>query len=87
MLANLKYISMINITSESLKARKVFIFQHFSFDEQLEFHAQLIEHEKKVYNLGSLFYSISGAFVIGILMIIRAIYFAAIKTSRRIGPA
>ena len=30
---------------------------------------------------------ISGAFVIGIVLIIRAIYFAAIKTSKRIGPA
>lgn len=28
-----------------------------------------------------------GAFVIGIVLIIRAIYFAAIKTSKRIGPA
>ena len=27
--------------SESLKARKVFIFQHFSFNEQLKLHAQL----------------------------------------------
>ena len=35
------FISMINVTSESLKARKVFIFQHFSFYKQLKFHAQL----------------------------------------------
>ena len=40
-------ISMINKTPEglktpeSLKARKVFIFQHFSFYEQLKFRAQL----------------------------------------------
>ena len=27
---------MINATSESLKARKVFIFQHFNFCEQLK---------------------------------------------------
>ena len=33
-------ISMINKTSESLKARKVFIFQHFIY-EQLKFRAQL----------------------------------------------
>ena len=33
--------SMINTTSKSLKARKVFIFQNFSFYEQLEFHVQL----------------------------------------------
>ena len=31
----LTFISMINKTSESLKARKVLIFQHFSFYEQL----------------------------------------------------
>ena len=37
----LTFISMINTTFESLKARKVFIFQHFSFYEQLKFHAQL----------------------------------------------
>ena len=35
------FIRMINATSESLKAGKVFIFQHFSFYEQLKFHAQL----------------------------------------------
>ena len=35
------FISMINKTSERLKARKVFIFQHFSFKEQLIFHVQL----------------------------------------------
>ena len=37
----LTYISMINITSETLKARETFIFQHFRFYEQLKFHAQL----------------------------------------------
>ena len=37
----LKFISMINTTSESLKARKVFIFQHIlNFYEQLKLHAQ-----------------------------------------------
>ena len=35
----LTFISMIDTTSESLKARKVFIFQHFSFYEQLKFYA------------------------------------------------
>ena len=35
------FISMINTTSEGLKAREVFIFQHLSFYEQLKFHAQL----------------------------------------------
>ena len=34
--------SMLNATSECLKARKVGIFQQFSFYEQLKFHAQLI---------------------------------------------
>ena len=37
----LTFISMINSTSVSLKARKVFIVQHLSFDDQLKFHAQL----------------------------------------------
>ena len=37
----LTFISMINTTSESLKASKIFIFQHFSFYEQIKFHAQL----------------------------------------------
>ena len=40
----LTFISMINIknsTSECLKARIVFIFQHFTFSEQVKFHVQL----------------------------------------------
>ena len=37
----LTFISMVDTTSESLKAREVLIFQYFSFNEQLEFHAQL----------------------------------------------
>ena len=37
----LTFVSMINATYESLKARKVLIFQHFSFYEKLKFHAQL----------------------------------------------
>ena len=28
-------------TSESSKARNIIIFQHFSFDEQMKFHAKL----------------------------------------------
>ena len=36
----LTFISMINTTPESLKARKFIIFQHFNFYEQLKFHAQ-----------------------------------------------
>ena len=47
----LTFISMINTTSESLKARNVFIFQHFSFYEQLKFHVNLSWARKKFYNL------------------------------------
>ena len=37
----LTFISMINTTLNSLKAKEVFIFQHVSFYEQLKFHARL----------------------------------------------
>ena len=37
----LTFISRINTTSESLKARKISVFQHFSFYDQLKFYAQL----------------------------------------------
>ena len=37
----LTFISRINTASESFKARKIFIFQHFTFYEQLKFHVQL----------------------------------------------
>ena len=37
----LTFISMINATSERLKARKFFICLYFSFYEQLKFRAQL----------------------------------------------
>ena len=37
----LTFISLINTTSESLKARNGFDFQHFNFCEQLKYHAQL----------------------------------------------
>ena len=37
----LTFISMISTSSDSLKASKVFIFQHCSFYEQLKLHAQL----------------------------------------------
>ena len=45
---NLTFISRINTTSERLKARIFFIYGYFSFDEQLNFHAQLsrVEHKK-----------------------------------------
>ena len=38
----LAFISMINTTSERLKARHFFICGYFSFYEQLKFRAQLI---------------------------------------------
>ena len=37
----LKFMSMINTTSKGLKARSVFIIQHFSFQKSLKFHAHL----------------------------------------------
>ena len=37
----LTFISMINTSSERLKARNFFICQYFSVYEQLKFHAQL----------------------------------------------
>ena len=37
----LTFISMIYTLSESLKARKIFIFQNFSFYEELKFYALL----------------------------------------------
>ena len=37
----LTFISMINATSERLKARHLFICRYFSFYEQLKFRAQL----------------------------------------------
>ena len=37
----LTFISMINTTSERLKASNFFTFRYFSFKEQLKFHAQL----------------------------------------------
>ena len=37
----LTFISMINTTSERLKARNFYICRYFSFDEQLKFCAQL----------------------------------------------
>ena len=44
----LTFISMINTTSERLKARNFLIYWYFSLYEQLKFRAQLslVEHEK-----------------------------------------
>ena len=44
----LTVISRINTTSESLKARTISVFQHFSFHEQIYF-----EHEKRFITWGS----------------------------------
>ena len=52
----LTFISMINKTFESLKARKVYIFQYFSFYVQLKFHAQLSWAWKKFYNFRAMSY-------------------------------
>ena len=35
------WIAMLSTTSESLKAKEVFNFQYFCFDEHLKLHAQL----------------------------------------------
>ena len=57
MLINVKMLTIvyrhdIYITShsESLIARKVFIFEHFSFYKQTNFHASSAEHLKVLYN-------------------------------------
>ena len=66
----LTFMSMINTSLDSLKARKVVNFQHFCFYEQLKFYAHVreglwqnmkigrVEHEK-VYNLRARSYNIS----------------------------
>ena len=36
----LTFISMINTSNDSLKERNTYLFQHFSFYEQLKFYAQ-----------------------------------------------
>ena len=53
MVGILTVISMINTTSERLKARNFFICQYFTFYEQLKFRAQLsCRARKKFYDLG-----------------------------------
>ena len=37
----LAFMSRITTSAESFNVRKILIFYHFSFDEQLKFHAQL----------------------------------------------
>ena len=49
----LTFISMINTTPESLDARKSLFFSIDFFYEQLKFHAQLSQAQKKFYNLGA----------------------------------
>ena len=49
----LTFISMINTTSERLKARSFFICRYFSAYEQLKFRAQLSsDHEKRFITSG-----------------------------------
>ena len=43
----LAFIRMINTTCENFRARKVFIFQHLSFNEQLKFHTKYMIMETK----------------------------------------
>ena len=52
----LTFISMINTTSERLKAINFFICRYFSFYEQLKFRAQLSWAWKKFYNLVARFH-------------------------------
>ena len=49
----LTFISMMNATSERLKARNFFICLYFSVYEQLKVRAQLRSMKKKFYNLGA----------------------------------
>ena len=48
----LTFISMINTTSERLKARNFFICGYFSFYEQLNFVRSEVEHEKSFITSG-----------------------------------
>ena len=56
------FISMINTTSEKLKARYFFTFWYFSFLEQWKFHAQLSKARKKFYNPEALLVHLSNLF-------------------------
>ena len=49
----LTFISMINTTSEKIKARNFRICLYFSFYEQLKYGAQLSWAWKKLYNVGA----------------------------------
>ena len=55
----LTFISMIHTTFENLKARKVFIFQHFSFYEKLKFHAQSMKKSFITSGYGSEIHALS----------------------------
>ena len=57
--AILTFINMIHITSESLKARIVFIFQHFNIFFNMDIvrqSASLVVNLITVYSYGALFY-------------------------------
>ena len=47
----LKFISMINTTSERLKSKHIYICWYYSFYEHLKFYSQLSWARKKFYNL------------------------------------
>ena len=49
------FMSMLNTTSEHLKARNVFIFKHFRFYEPFEIPCSVEFGTKKFYNLGARF--------------------------------
>ena len=49
------FMSMVNTTSEHLKASERFIFKHYRFYEHLKFHAQLSSARKMLYDLGTRF--------------------------------
>ena len=49
----LTFTSMINTTSERLKARNFFICRYFSVYEQVKFRAQMSGAWKRFYNLGA----------------------------------
>ena len=49
----LTFMSMINATFESFKARNIFVFRYFSFCQQVKLRTRLSWAWKKFYNLGA----------------------------------
>ena len=81
---NLTCISMINTTSERLKARHFFICWYFSFYEQLKFYAQLSWAWKKFNNLWASFFRSSYSctnfliFLLTLQCVVMAWWFASV---------